>query len=163
MKVTFKQAGIAVIGVLVASIAVAQIVALPKVAAINSGDLFLDIPNGIPASTNVYASALQLQQWLLGGNSQRTGAVAPALTSCGTTPAIAGNDVAGTITMGTGTPTGCVITFNTAYVSTPTCSVDSQAQLTSFAYSVTNTAITTVQTGTSSNKVSYVCVAQAGG
>jgi hypothetical protein len=38
---------------------------------------------------------------------------APALTSCGTSPAIVGTDMAGTVTMGT-TPTGCVITFNGA-------------------------------------------------
>jgi hypothetical protein len=48
---------------------------------------------------------------------------APALTSCGTSPAIVGTDVAGTVTMGTGTPTGCVITFNVAYIAAPHCIV----------------------------------------
>src|SRR5947209_1683614 len=38
------------------------------------------------------------------GSAQTT---APALTSCGTSPSIVGTDFAGTVTMGTGTPTGC--------------------------------------------------------
>lgn len=92
-----------------------------------------------------------------------TGAVPPVLSSCGTTPTVVGSDTAGLVTMGTGSPTGCVITFATAYVSTPFCSVDSQSQLTSFAYIVSNLAITLTQTGTSSNLVNYICIGQAGG
>src|SRR6266446_8338351 len=45
----------------------------------------------------------------------------PALTSCGTSPAITGTDTAGIVTMGTASPTGCVITFNVAYTGTPYC------------------------------------------
>ena len=88
----------------------------------------------------------------------------PALTSCGTTPAIVGTDVAGTVTMGTGTPTGCVITFNQAYVAAPHCVVQWIATpLASQSYATSATAITLTQTATSSNVVKYACFAQPGG
>lgn len=89
---------------------------------------------------------------------------APALTSCGTSPAITGTDTAGIVTMGTGTPTGCVITFNVAYVGTPYCVVSWIATpLASQSYVTANTAITLTQSATSSNKVQYICMATSGG
>lgn len=89
---------------------------------------------------------------------------APALTSCGTSPAITGTDLAGIVTMGTATPTGCVITFNTPYVTAPVCVVAWIATpLASQSYATSATAITLTQTATSSNKVQYVCMAQSGG
>ena len=91
------------------------------------------------------------------------GSKTPVLTSCGTAPTISGTDVAGLITTGTGSPTGCTLTFATAYNSTPYCSVDSQTQLAAFAFTLSKTAITITQTGTSSNLISYGCVAAAGG
>lgn len=95
------------------------------------------------------------------GTAQTT---APALSSCGTSPAIVGTDEAGEVTMGTGTPTGCVITFNQAYVGAPLCVVTWQATpLASQSYAVSNTAITLTQTATDSNKVNYICRARAGG
>jgi hypothetical protein len=93
-----------------------------------------------------------------------TGATPPVLTSCGTSPAITGSDTAGIVTMGTGTPTGCVITFAAAYVTAPVCVVTWIATpLASQSYVTSATAITLTQTATSSNKVQYVCVAQSGG
>jgi hypothetical protein len=84
---------------------------------------------------------------------------APALTSCGTSPAIVGTDLAGTVTMGTGTPTGCVITFNTAKSAAPHCVVTWIATpLASQSYATSTTAITLTQTATSSNVVKYICV-----
>lgn len=84
---------------------------------------------------------------------------APALTTCGTTPAIVGTDLAGTVTMGTGSPTGCVITFNTAKSSAPHCVVAWIATpLAAQSYATSTTAITLTQTGTSSNVVKYICV-----
>jgi hypothetical protein len=84
---------------------------------------------------------------------------APALTSCGTSPTISGNDMAGTVTMGTGSPTGCVITFNGAKSAAPHCVVVWIATpLASQSYATSATAITLTQTGTSSNVVKYVCM-----
>lgn len=92
---------------------------------------------------------------------------APALTTCGTSPAIVGTDVAGTVTMGTGSPTGCVITFNVPYAAAatpPHCLVAWIATpLASQSYATSNTAITLTQTATSSNVVKYFCAAQPGG
>lgn len=69
----------------------------------------------------------------------------------------------GTVTMGT-TATGCVITFNVAYVAAPHCTVTWQATpLVSQSYTVSNTAITLTQTATSGDLVNYICVAQSGG
>lgn len=97
---------------------------------------------------------------------QGTG-TAPVLTTCGTSPAIVGTDVAGTVTMGTGSPTGCVITFNVPYAASatpPHCLVVWIATpLASQSYATSNTAITLTQTGTSSNVVKYFCAAQPGG
>ncbi len=85
------------------------------------------------------------------GHHRVTGST-PVLTSCGT------------VTMGTVTPTGCIITFANAYTNTPHCIVTWQATpLASQSYTVTITAITLVQTATSSNKVNYRCDAQSGG
>lgn len=83
---------------------------------------------------------------------------APALTSCGTSPAISGTDLAGTVTMGTGSPTGCVITFTATYTTAPHCVVTWRATpLASQSYTVSATAITLTQTGTDSNLVDYAC------
>lgn len=96
------------------------------------------------------------------GHHRVTGST-PALTSCGTTPAITGTDIAGVVTMGTVTPTGCIITFANAYTNTPSCTVTWQVNLASMQYTISATAITLVQTATSSNKVNYDCKAQSGG
>lgn len=87
----------------------------------------------------------------------------PVLTSCGTTPAIAGTDRAGTVTMGT-TATGCVITFSTAYVLAPVCLVVWIATpLASQSYVTSASAITLTQTSASNNVVKYFCDGQSGG
>lgn len=94
----------------------------------------------------------------------RTGGSAPALSSCGTgSPTISGTDHAGLVTAGTAA-TGCVITFNIAYTSTPYCTVTWQGTpLLSQSYVVSTTAITLTQTSTSGDLINYVCVAQSGG
>lgn len=91
------------------------------------------------------------------------GKTPPVLTACGTTPAIVGDDKAGVVTMGT-TATGCVITFATAWAGVPLCVVTWQATpLASQSYTVTATAITTVQTSTTNNLLNYWCTGRIGG
>lgn len=139
-------------------------VTLPYVASMSTTDAVQVIPNGAPTAGNVYATALQLRNFILGGNSQ-LGTTAPTLTSCGTgSPSVTGTNTAGVITVGT-SATGCVATFGTAYNSAPACVVVSQTAYatTTPAYSVSATAITITQTSTSGNKYSYVCIAQPGG
>lgn len=114
----------------------------------------------------VLTSGLALAAYNLGfdGHLITQSTTAPALTSCGTSPAITGTDVAGIVTMGTATPTGCVITFGSAYATAPVCIVQWIATpLASQSYVTSASAITTTQTGANSNKLQYVCVAQNGG
>jgi len=86
-----------------------------------------------------------------------TGGV-PVLTTCGTSPTIVGTDLSGMVTMGTGSPTGCIITFAAAYPVAPHCVVGwATAPLAAMAWTTTTTALTLVQTATSSNVVHYVC------
>lgn len=91
----------------------------------------------------------------------RPGGTTPVLSSCGTSPAIVGSDTAGTVTMGTGAPTGCVITFTKPFLATlPLCVVTWAATpLASQSYVAASATLTLTQTGTSSNKVNYVCFA----
>lgn len=50
---------------------------------------------------------------------------APLLQSCTTSSVIAGTDMGGVITEGTGASTGCSMNFRTAYASTPFCTASS--------------------------------------
>lgn len=113
------------------------------------------------ANTNCTWASGQLQSF--SGHVASSGS-APTISSCGTgSPAIVGDDKDGTVTMGT-SATGCTITFAAAYTGTPNCTVSWQATpLASQSYTITNTAITTVQTSTSGNKLNYHCVAPSGG
>jgi hypothetical protein len=83
---------------------------------------------------------------------------APVLSACGGgTPTIVGNDMHGTVTMGT-SASGCVITFAGSFGSQPNCTVTWRATpLASQSYAVTTAAITLTQTSTSSNVVDYQC------
>lgn len=150
--------------VLGGGLAVAQVV-LPQVTAINSGDLFQDIPNGFPQATNIYASAAQLRGWLLGGNVIRS-TEKPVLTGCITGGGtIAGSDNAFILTGGSTASTSCIATFTTAYLSTPVCSVSSQTAYgtTTASYAVSTTAVTITQASGSSNVYDVICQAQPGG
>jgi hypothetical protein len=91
------------------------------------------------------------------------GRAPPSLSGCGTgSPAIVGDDKAGQVTMGT-TATGCVITFATPWNTAPFCVVQWQGTpLTAQNYTVSATAITTVQTSTSGNILNYHCLGRIG-
>lgn len=47
--------------------------------------------------------------------------------SCGSSPAIAGKDLAMQVTAGTGSPTSCTVTFGTAYTTAPSCTANGSA------------------------------------
>lgn len=82
---------------------------------------------------------------------------APSLT-CGTSPSFTGNDVAGAVTVGTASPTSCVIPFAATKSAAPVCVVGSAPQVAAFTWVVAATGITVTQTGTSSNVIRYVCM-----
>jgi hypothetical protein len=54
------------------------------------------------------------------GHIGDSGATA-SVGTCGTSPAITGNDTRGVVTLGTGSPTACTVTFNSAYTTAPYC------------------------------------------
>lgn len=97
---------------------------------------------------------------------QHIGTVAnqvPTVTGTGT-PAIAtgSSDTSGVVTAGA-SATSVVITFADAYAIAPACNVSNQSQITSFAYTVSTTAITITQTATSGNLIVYNCIALGSG
>jgi hypothetical protein len=102
---------------------------------------------GVDTNNNIYFP----------GHILSTGPGTPVLTSCGTTPTIAGSDTAGLVTTGT-TNTGCVVTFNKAYLAVPWCVVVSQSPAATPAVFVTAaTGINITLAANSSVKVNYFC------
>jgi hypothetical protein len=89
----------------------------------------------------------------------RFNSAVPSLTSCGTSPSISGSNQVGQVTMGTGSPTGCTITFGTAnpWSAAPSCTVTWQSNLAAMGYTVTQSTLLVTQTATSSNKINYAC------
>ncbi len=65
-------------------------------------------------STN--QEVFKIDQW---GHHVINAGAAPAVSSCGTNPTISGDDVHGTVTVGSGVVTACTVTFNNAYTATP--------------------------------------------
>jgi hypothetical protein len=60
-------------------------------------------------------------QLAVNGRISTTQTVAPTVSSCGTSPAVAGTDQVMKVTFGTGTPSACTITFNRAFPVAPNC------------------------------------------
>jgi hypothetical protein len=90
------------------------------------------------------------------GTALKTG-TAPAPTGTGTpTIQASSTDEAGEVTAGS-SATSVIITFAGTYTNAPYCNVTNQSQVTSFAYTLSNTAISITQTSTSGNKIDYRC------
>jgi hypothetical protein len=86
----------------------------------------------------------------------------PTLTgTCGSSPSVlAGStDNAGTINLGTGSPTACNLVFAHAYSNTPYCTVTRQSGNSGLAYTIATNQISTAG-GAASDKVNYVCMGQ---
>lgn len=128
-------------------------------AAVDAAPSSSKVPGRLVFSTSLASSGTVTERMRISNTGHTIfNGTAPALTSCGTTPAITGNDVHGTVTMGTAAPTGCVITFNLAYATAPTCVVTWRATpLASQSYAISTSAITLTQTATSSNVVDFHC------
>jgi hypothetical protein len=148
--------------------ALAQLVTPTAIGSVASNDLFQDIPRGLSAATNVYASASQLRSWFFSQNSQHTGT--PALTTstsiCGgsTAALTSGNDYTGQVAEGSSASTSCVITFATPYVTAPECYVSLNGVAdTALKCSASTTALTITQTSASSNVLNYLVIGLSGG
>lgn len=89
-----------------------------------------------------------------------TGGLTPTLTSCGGgTPAVTGDDNAGTITLGTGLTSACTLTFKSTWTQTPTCSATADAAgAAGEVTAISTTAVTFgVTVGNAGGKVYYSC------
>lgn len=86
-------------------------------------------------------------------------ATSPALSLCGTNPAIAtgSSDFAGVVTLGTGSPTACTVTFQSAFANTPACSVTSLGNATTYISAQSASAFTVTGSATFTG-FNYVCV-----
>ena len=79
-----------------------------------------------PGSTNFFAgkvgigTALPIAPLDVKGHIANSGFSA-VMGSCGTSPSLSGNDMRGTITLGTGTVPSCAITFASSYPTIPYC------------------------------------------
>lgn len=117
-----------------------------------------NMPGRLVFQTAASGSSTSTERLRISNNGHtRWNGTAPALSSCGTSPTITGNDTHGTVTMGTASPTGCVITFAVAYPIVATCRVTWRTNIASMQYTVSTTAITLTQTATSSNLIDYDC------
>jgi len=84
--------------------------------------------------------------------------VTPAISDCGTAPAITGNDTAGSITLGSGVGGTCVLTFAAAYAAPPACLCGNQTTGQSCRVSVVSeTALTFAGTFGNSDVITYLC------
>ena len=104
-----------------------------------------------------------------GGQQAAVGAFGgvPTLSSCGTSPSATGNSNSfyGTINEGTGSPTGCTLTWTnaagvaTARQQTPTCLVTGRtaSYLVTAITAVNTTTLTWTNAGSTSGVYDYVC------
>lgn len=84
---------------------------------------------------------------------------APALSSCGTSPAIAGSDVSGKVTIGSGSITSCTVTFATAYAAAPACLVTGSDAAITYAATTSTSALTITSSGDmNADVVMYFCI-----
>jgi hypothetical protein len=119
-------------------------------------------PVGYVQSMIIAGTRYMLEMFDLWGHFV-TGGPAPVISSCGTTPngSVSGNDRNGTITVGGGVVTSCVLTFAHAYPTAPDCVVSDNS--TAIAVGVTSVSATAITTGFSASlgggQVYYICQA----
>lgn len=91
-----------------------------------------------------------------------TAGTAPTVSSstCGTSPSVRGTDTAGEITVGSGTPTSCALTFASSKTKVPFCTVTNKGPnsnpMTAVTISVNGIAIS--QLGIQGQKIDYICI-----
>ncbi len=86
--------------------------------------------------------------------------LSPTLSSCGTSPSIAGTDTAGTMTFGTVFAIGCTLTFNQAYTNAPACVVTNNDAAINVAITAISSTAFTVTCGATctSDLIHYICI-----
>lgn len=105
-------------------------------------------PIGMDSANNIYLPKKILS----------TATIAPALTTCGTSPSIIGNDTVGKVTTGSAATT-CTMTFNVAYNVAPACVVSAQGTATQPTFTTSTTALT-MSVDIASTVYNYICLSQ---
>lgn len=83
----------------------------------------------------------------------------PAVSSCGSSASIVGNDQSGKVTIGGGTVTSCTVTFAVPWANAPPCVVSSNVAVPSPTVSTTATVLTLGAGATfNGDVISYVCM-----
>lgn len=87
------------------------------------------------------------------------GGSAPVVSACGTSPSITGGDTAGKVTIGSGTPSSCTVTFDTAYSNAPSCTITGSDDANAYGATTTTTALTISSNSEMSDDViMYQCI-----
>ncbi len=82
-----------------------------------------------------------------------------SVSSCGTSPALTGNDSAGIIVAGAGTVTSCTVTFSSAFTNAPICTASDNSDFVVIKPTATTTTLTlAAQTSINGDSLSYICI-----
>lgn len=92
------------------------------------------------------------------GDFIQTGSAPTVGGSCGTGPAIAGQDSAGKVTTGTGSPTSCTVTFASAWVTAPACVVSNETTANLARATSTTTTVVLAGTMVAGDVLAYICM-----
>lgn len=79
----------------------------------------------------------------------------PTMGACGTSPSVVGTNASGTITVGSGTVTSCVLNFSAAQPGTPACTISTSATVITRISAVSATALTVAFASSSPSVVVY--------
>lgn len=90
---------------------------------------------------------------------------APTVSSCGTSPSIVGSSISGKVTIGSSASGTCTLTFPTAWVAAPVCTLTNSDADVPVGATTSTTALTITDgaaTDFSSDTIMYVCIGQDG-
>lgn len=124
----------------------------------------LDKGNGSPnpvletgAQLSWYDSTGHVQN-ITGLSTGNVSTLKPTLSSCGASPSLAGNNVSGVITVGTGSPTSCQLTFSPALTSNARCAVQAVGSAVGLGATPSATTLSIFANGTLPAFIDYICV-----
>lgn len=108
------------------------------------------------ATTNTTTATGPTTVLHLGGSG-----AAPSISSCGTSPSVAGTDVGGVVTIGSGGSSSCIVTFANAYTGKPACTanfVTTSAPSGSIGVAPSTTEVTFYAAFGAASEFTYTCI-----
>lgn len=120
----------------------------------------LQIDDGKGAALAVFNASTHVTTFA--GQIAGNGGALATPTSCGTTPSVAGTDLGGIITTGTGGPTSCTVAFTRTWPNEPSCTLTGEGNGNVFYVSSKSTTgftlTTAVGAALTSVKINYICM-----